>query len=61
MQRIRAAQFKNKNLADYKNKETIYIPRSIAKEFVKDFYANFTQGHNKATMLVKRLSKKEIV
>jgi len=39
----------------------MYIFKSIAKEFVKEFYTNLTQRHNGATVLVKRLEKKYIV
>ena len=40
---------------DYKAREAIYIPKSIAEEFVKDFYKGMTQGYNRATALVSRL------
>jgi len=39
----------------------MYIPKSIAKEFVKEFHANLTQGYNRAIALVKRLKKKYII
>ena len=35
--------------------------KSITKEFIKDFYRNFTQRHNKTTALIKRLKKVYIV
>jgi len=33
----------------------MYIPKSIAEEFIKEFYKGITQGHNGATGLVLRL------
>ena len=39
----------------------MYIPKSIAKEFVKKFHANLTQEYNGATVLIRRLKKKYIV
>jgi len=39
-QRIVKAQSKDKDLDDYINQEVIYVPRSIAEEFVKEFYKN---------------------
>ena len=40
---------------DYKCRELMYIPRSIVKKFVKDFYKELIQKHNRATALVNRL------
>ena len=60
-QRIQKTQSKDEDLKNYKNQKAMYIPKSIAKEFVKEFHANLTQRHNKATMLVKKLKKKYIV
>ncbi len=39
----------------------MYIPTSIAKEFVKEFYRNFIQGYIKATGLIARLQEKYII
>jgi len=33
----------------------MYMPKSIAEEFVKEFHKGITQGHNGATGLVLRL------
>jgi len=33
----------------------MYIPRNIAKEFVKEFYKEIMQGYNRAIGLVLRL------
>ena len=33
----------------------MYIPKSIAEEFVKEFYKKITQEHNGAIGLVSRL------
>ena len=33
----------------------MYILKSIAEKFVKDFYKGLTQRYNKITALVKRL------
>ena len=43
------------------NQKATYILKSIVEKFVKKFYANLTQGHNGATVLVKRQKKKYIV
>ena len=40
---------------DYKYRELTYVSRSIAKEFIKDFYKGLIQGYNRATALVNRL------
>jgi len=39
----------------------MYIPKNIAKGFVKEFHTNLTQRYNRATALVKRLEKEYIV
>ena len=39
----------------------MYIPKSITKEFIKEFYKNFIQGHNRATALVARLQEEYII
>jgi len=39
----------------------MYIPKSIAKEFVKEFYKNLIQRYNKATALVRKLEKEYII
>ena len=33
----------------------MYIPKSIAEEFVKEFHKGITQGYNRAIGLVLRL------
>ena len=33
----------------------MYIPKSIIKEFIKDFYKGIIQGYNKTTALINRL------
>ena len=38
MQRIQEAKEQNPNSKEYKNRELIYIPNKLAKEFIKDFY-----------------------
>ena len=38
MQRIQKAKKQNLDSEEYKNKELIYIPNKLAKEFIKDFY-----------------------
>ena len=43
------------NSKDYKYRELIYIPKNIAKEFIKDFYKKLIQKYNKTTALVNRL------
>ena len=60
-QRINKAQSKNSNSEDYINQEATYIPKDIAKKFVKEFHRNLTQGHNRATALVARLQEKYII
>ena len=60
-QRIQEAQSENESSGEYKNKEITYIPKSIAKEFVKEFHGNLTQGHNKATALIQRLEKEYVI
>ena len=60
-QRIHKAQSKDKNLKEYKNKEAMYIPRNIIKEFVEEFYRNLIQRHNRATALVRKLEKEYII
>ena len=55
MQRIQEAQQQDLNSKDYKYRELIYIPKSIVKEFIKDFHKKLTQGYNRATALVNRL------
>jgi len=43
------------------NKELIYIPKDIAEAFIKDFYKEITQKHNKAIGLVLRLQEEYII
>ena len=38
MQRIQKAKEQNPDSEEYKNRELIYIPNKLAKEFIKDFY-----------------------
>ena len=38
MQRIQKKQQQDLDSKDYKYRELIYIPKSIIKEFIKDFY-----------------------
>jgi len=39
----------------------MYIPRDIIEEFVKEFYGNFIQGHNRAIALVARLQEEYVI
>ena len=39
----------------------MYIPKNIAKEFVKEFHRNLTQRHNRAIVLVRRLEKEYVI
>ena len=39
----------------------MYIPKSVAEEFVKEFHKGMTQGHNKITALVLRLQEEYII
>ena len=39
----------------------MYIPKSIAEEFVKKFHANLMQEHNRATVLIRKLEKEYII
>ena len=39
-QKIQKAQSKDEDLKEYASWEATHIPKSIAKEFVKDFYEN---------------------
>jgi len=43
------------------NRELIYIPKEIVEVFIKDFYKEITQGHNRATGLVLRLQEEYII
>ena len=38
MQRIQKAKEQDPDSKKYKNRELIYIPNKLAKEFIKDFY-----------------------
>ena len=38
IQRIQKVQEQDPNSEEYKNRELIYIPSSLAEEFMKDFY-----------------------
>ena len=40
-QRIQETQSKDEDLKNYSERKATYIPKSIAKEFVKEFYKNF--------------------
>ena len=39
----------------------MYISKSIAKEFVENFYKNLTQRHNEAIALIRRLEKEYVI
>ena len=39
----------------------MYILRSIAKEFIKEFYGNLIQGHNRVIALVARLQEEYVI
>ena len=39
----------------------MYIPKSITKEFVKEFYKNLTQGYSGVIVLVRRLEKEYVI
>jgi len=58
---LKKTQTENENLANYKNKKAIYIPKSITKKFIKKFYKNLMQKHNGVTALVQKLKKEYIV
>ena len=47
-------QQQNPDNKDYKYRELIYILKSIAKEFIKNFYMGLIQGYNKITALINR-------
>ena len=55
MQKIQKAQQQDLDSKDYKCRKLIYILKSIAEEFIKDFYKKLTQGYNKITALINRL------
>ena len=55
MQRIQEVQEQDPNSKEYKNKELIYILRSLAKEFIKDFHQGITQRYNRVITLINRL------
>ena len=54
-QRIIKTQSKDKGLDDYNNQKAMYIPKSIADKFIKEFHENLIQGHNGVTALIARL------
>ncbi len=60
-QRISKAQLEDSDLDNYTNWEAIYILRNIVEKFIKEFYRNFTQGHNGAMALVVRLQEEYII
>ena len=39
----------------------IYILRSIAKEFIKEFYRNLIQGYNRVIALAARLQEEYVI
>ena len=47
--------FRSRDNKDYKNKELIYILKSIIKEFIKKIYKKLIQKYNKITALVNKL------
>ena len=47
--------------AQEKNLKTIYILKSITKEFIKEFHRNLTQKHNRVIALATRLQEKYII
>ena len=55
MQRIQETQQQDSDSKDYKCRELMYVLKSIAEEFVKDFYKGLTQEYNRVTALVNRL------
>ena len=60
-QRIKEAQEHNPDIKYYKDRESTYIPKSVAEEFVKEFHRGITQEHNGATALVSRLQEEYII
>ena len=55
MQRIQKAKKQNPDSKKYKNKELIYIPNKLVKDFIKDFHQRIIQGYNKVTALINKL------
>jgi transposase InsO family protein len=60
-QRIKEAQEHDPDTEYYKDRESTYVPRSVAEEFVKEFHRGMTQGHNGATALVSRLQEEYVI
>ena len=54
-QKILKAQLKDLKVEQYLNREVIYIPKTLIKEFIEEFYKGIIQGHNRAIGLVLRL------
>ncbi len=54
-QRINKVQSEDKSSNNYTNQETTYIPKDIVEEFIKKFYKNPIQGHNRIITLIARL------
>ena len=54
-QQIKEVQKHDLDTKYYKNQKLIYILKSIAEEFIKEFYRGIIQGYNKATTLVLKL------
>ena len=46
--KIQEVQAKDLDIEQYKVRETIYILRGIAEEFIKDFYKGIIQEYNRA-------------
>jgi len=40
--KIQKAQSKNPDSSNYKNQKTTYVPKNVAKEFIKEFYKKLT-------------------
>ncbi len=64
-QQIREAKETDPDYKDYKERETklkaMYIPGSIARKFIIEFYKGIIQGYNGATALVLRLQEEYII
>ena len=46
--KIQEVQAEDLDIEQYKVRETMYILRGIAEEFIKDFYKGIIQGYNRA-------------
>ena len=61
MQRIQEAKEQDPDSKEYKNRELIYIPNKLAKEFIKDFHQGMTQSYNGVIALINRLQEEYII